>query len=195
MGKHPSLFNWSFHFKSGTTWHLLCLWVRWRIDCRLLLLFTFISQAHTFKVSVSLAGSHCRPRLNVLAVKHSVSQLVSAIMGTAELHCLRDNAWLTWSTSEPDILLSLRHNTTTQSDMAGPLISKAGLTDMLCAHCNGCLVTSNMPWIQWLDQNTVHFWFRSFVSNTDYSDFWVVSVAFVSMNISLSCNNSSNTET
>ncbi len=106
------------------------------------------------QVSLSMSGTHCRPHLHVLAVKHSVSQLVRAIMATAELHCLRDNAWLTWSTSEPDILLSLHHNTTTQTDMAGPLISRAGLTDLLCAHCNGCMLSSNMPRIQWLDQNT-----------------------------------------
>lgn len=101
-----------------------------------------------------MAGTHCRPQLHVLAVKHSVSQLVRAITVTAKLHCLRDNAWLTWSTSEPDILLSLHHNTTTQTDMAGPLISRAGLTDLLCAHCNGCMVASDMPRVQWLDQNT-----------------------------------------
>lgn len=102
--------------------------------------------------SVSMAGTHCRPQLHVLAVKHSVSQLVRAIMATVKLHCLRDNAWLTWSTSEPDILLSLHHNTTTQTDMAGPLISRAGLTDLLCAHCNGCMVSSNVPRIRWRDQ-------------------------------------------
>lgn len=54
----------------------------------------------------------------------------------AELHCLSDNAWLTWSTSEPDILLSLHHNATTQTDMAALLISRAGFTDLLCAHCD-----------------------------------------------------------
>lgn len=106
-----------------------------------------------FKVSACMAGTHRRPQLHVLAVKHSVSQLVRAIMATVELHCLRDNAWLTWSTSEPDILLSLHHNTTTQTDMAGPLISRAGLTDLLCAHCNGCMVSSNMPRVQWLHQH------------------------------------------
>lgn len=112
-----------------------------------------IFQACTFKVSVGMAGTH-RPQLHILAVKHSVSQLVRAITATAKLHCLRDNAWLTWSTSEPDILLSLHHNTTTQTDMAGPLISRAGLTDLLCAHCNGCMISSDMPKVQWLDQNT-----------------------------------------
>lgn len=58
------------------------------------------------------------------ADSQSASQ--SAGRSTAELRCLRDNAWLTWSTSEPDILLSLHHSTTTQTDMAGPLISRAG---------------------------------------------------------------------
>jgi len=67
-------------------------------------------------------------------MKHSFSQLDRAITAAAELHCLRDNTWLTWSTSEPDILLSLHHITTTQTDMAGPLISRAGLTDLLCVH-------------------------------------------------------------
>lgn len=84
----------------------------------------------------------------------SVSQLVRAITAAAKLHCLRDNAWLTWSTSEPDILLSLHHNTTSQTDMAGPLISRAGLTDLLCAHCNGCMVSSDVARLQRLDQNT-----------------------------------------
>lgn len=119
----------------------------------------------------------------------AVSQLVRAIMATAELHYLRDNAWLTWSTSEPDILLSLHHNTTTQTDMAGPLISRAGLTDLLCAHCNGCMVSSNMPRLQWLLQN-INIKFCALVQKfynkyqTVFNDFWIVSVAFLHMNIS-----------
>lgn len=114
-------------------------------------------QASTFKLSLCFAGTHCRPQLHALAVKHSVSQLVRAIMATAELLCLRDNTWLTWSTSEPDILLSLHHNTTTQTDMAGPLISRAGLSDLLCARFNGCMAPSNMPRILRLPQNTDPF--------------------------------------
>lgn len=140
--------------------------------------------------SVSMAGTHCRPQLHVLAVKHSVSQLVRGIMATVELHCLRDNAWLTWSTSEPDILLSLHHNTTTQTDMAGPLISRAGLTDLLCAHCNGCMVSSNVPRIRWRDQNT-NMQFSAFLLEMFChryigrlvlkSDDWIVGLAFVSL--------------
>lgn len=94
------------------------------------------------------------PRISREALTHSVSQLVGAIMATAELHCLRDNAWLTWSTSEPDISLSLHHNTTTQTDMAGPPISRAGLADLLCARCNGGALSSNTPRIRRRHQNT-----------------------------------------
>lgn len=90
----------------------------------------------------------------------------SASQSTAELHCLRDNAWLTWSTSEPDISLSLHHNTTTQTDMAGPLISRAGLTDLLCAHCNGCMAPLR----------------KQKINNTLV---WQVGVASISMNTSL----------
>lgn len=56
-------------------------------------IFTFFFfQAHTFKVSVCIAGSHGRPLLHTLAVKQSVSQPVPA---AAEPHCLTDKTWLT----------------------------------------------------------------------------------------------------
>lgn len=70
----------------------------------------------------------------------------SAGQSTARLHCLRDNTWSTWSTSEPDILLSLHHSTTSQTDMAAPLISRAGLTDLLRAQCNGCMLSLRIQW-------------------------------------------------
>lgn len=87
----------------------------------------------------------------------------SASQSTAELHCLRDNAWLTWSTSEPDILLSVHHNTTTQTDMAGPLISRAGLTDLLCAHCNGCMLSLRIQWLETQIYSVLSF--RCFATN------------------------------
>lgn len=46
--------------------------------CFLLLLFIFIPQAFTRKLSVSVAATQCRLQLHVLAMKHSVSQLVRA---------------------------------------------------------------------------------------------------------------------
>lgn len=175
--KHPSSFHWSSFLNRGFLTQINMTLMsacesnaECRIGCRqwqkkhttIVFWCGFFSyylcfQGSTFKLSLCFAGTHCRPQLHALAVKHSVSQLVRAIMATAELLCLRDNTWLTWSTSEPDILLSLHHNTTTQTDMAGPLISRAGLSDLLCARFNGCMAPSNMPRILRLPQNTDPF--------------------------------------
>lgn len=109
--------------------------------CFVLLLAGIIGHACPQKLSVTMVEIIAAHRFMCLSW-HTQSASQSA----AELHCLRDNAWLTWSTSEPDILLSLHHNTTTQTDMAGPLISRAGLTDLLCAHCNGFTISLRIHW-------------------------------------------------